>query len=139
MISMLLVGRLVRRVDARLLILVGLLLTSWSLWRMTGFMIGIGTGPVITTGIVQGLGLVFVPLSTLAFGTLEALPHGCGQPVQPGAQPRPAGRSSLPSECRGPFRRHYRPNDANGCNPPRLGEIPHNANVRSRVRPAKWL
>jgi DHA2 family multidrug resistance protein len=74
MVSMLLVGRLVRTVDARLLIMTGLLLTAWSLWSMTGFTIEMGMGPVVTTGIVQGLGLglVFVPLSTLAFGTLEA-------------------------------------------------------------------
>lgn len=73
MIAMVLVGRLVRRIDARLLILAGLLLTAWSLWRMTGFTIEMGQGPIITTGIVQGfgMGLVFVPLSTLAFATLE--------------------------------------------------------------------
>jgi DHA2 family multidrug resistance protein len=73
MISMILVGRLVRKVDPRLLIMTGLLLTAWSLWRMTGFAIEMGQGPIVVTGIVQGLGLglVFVPLSTLAFATLE--------------------------------------------------------------------
>ena len=75
MISMLLVGRLVRTIDPRLLIGAGLLLTAWSLWEMTGFTIEMGQGPLILTGIVQGLGLglVFVPLSTMAFATLQ--PH----------------------------------------------------------------
>ncbi|AWK85255.1 DHA2 family efflux MFS transporter permease subunit [Azospirillum thermophilum] len=75
MISMLVVGRLVRKVDARLLILMGILLTSWSLWSMTGFTIMMDRTPIIISGVVQGLGLglVFVPLSTIAFATLA--PH----------------------------------------------------------------
>jgi DHA2 family multidrug resistance protein len=73
MISMILVGRLVQRVDARLLILVGLSLTAYSLYLMTGFSPLMGRSLIISSGIVQGLGLglVFVPLSTLAFATLE--------------------------------------------------------------------
>jgi DHA2 family multidrug resistance protein len=62
-----------KRIDARLLIGCGLVLTAWSLWDMTGFSLQMGMRPLIVTGIVQGmgLGLVFVPLSTLAFATLE--------------------------------------------------------------------
>jgi DHA2 family multidrug resistance protein len=73
MISMLLVARMMKRIDARLLIGCGLVLTAWSLWDMTGFSLQMGMRPLIVTGIVQGmgLGLVFVPLSTLAFATLE--------------------------------------------------------------------
>ncbi len=73
MISMILVGRLVRTVDARILVVGGLLLTSLSLYEMTGFSPQMGAWPVIWTGIVQGLGLglVFVPLSTIAFATIE--------------------------------------------------------------------
>lgn len=72
MVSMLAVGRLVQRVDARLLILTGLGLTAWSLHLMTEYSLVMGMGPIITSGIIQGLGLglVFVPLSTLAFATL---------------------------------------------------------------------
>lgn len=75
MISMLIVGRLVRFVDARLLILAGLSLTSLSLWIMTGFSPMMGVGPIISSGVIQGLGLglVFVPLSTVAFATVA--PH----------------------------------------------------------------
>jgi len=74
MISMILVGRLMSRIDARLLILTGIMLTAASLYMMTGFTIEMGERTVITTGVVQGLGLglVFVPLSTVAFATLEA-------------------------------------------------------------------
>ena len=72
MISMLLVGRLVQKVDARLLILAGLTLTAWSLHLMTGFDMGMDRTPILVSGVIQGLGLglVFVPLSTLAFATL---------------------------------------------------------------------
>jgi DHA2 family multidrug resistance protein len=73
MVSMILVGRLVHRVDARILIATGLTLTAYSLWEMTGFSPEMGVGPIIETGVVQGLGLglIFVPLSTLAFATLK--------------------------------------------------------------------
>ncbi|MFI0846077.1 DHA2 family efflux MFS transporter permease subunit [Mesorhizobium sp. IMUNJ 23232] len=73
MISMLLVGRLVRLVDARILVVTGLLLTSWSLYDMTGFSPQMDDNLIIFSGVIQGLGLglVFVPLSTVAFATLE--------------------------------------------------------------------
>ncbi len=73
MISMLIVGRLVRKVDPRALVLMGLTLTAISLWEMTGFSPQMDAWPVIRSGVVQGLGLglVFVPLSTIAFSTLE--------------------------------------------------------------------
>jgi MFS transporter, DHA2 family, multidrug resistance protein len=62
------------RIDARALIFCGLMLTTWSLWLMTGFTIEMGERSIIVSGVIQGLGLglVFVPLSTLAFATLEA-------------------------------------------------------------------
>ena len=72
MVSMILVGRLVRLVDARLLVVAGLGLTIVSLQMMTGFTPQMDNGPIIHSGVVQGLGLglVFVPLSTVAFATL---------------------------------------------------------------------
>ena len=73
MISMLIVGRLVRVVDPRILVLAGLSLTALSLYEMTGFTPQMDSWPIIRSGVVQGLGLglVFVPLSTIAFATLE--------------------------------------------------------------------
>lgn len=74
MISMLLVGRLVRLVDPRYLVVTGLVLTAYSLYVMTGFSPQMDSYLIIESGIVQGLGLglVFVPLSTVAFATLDA-------------------------------------------------------------------
>ncbi len=73
MVSMIMVGRLVQKVDARILVSFGLILTAASLYFMTGFSPQMGSGPVIWTGVLQGLGLglVFVPLSTIAFATIE--------------------------------------------------------------------
>jgi MFS transporter, DHA2 family, multidrug resistance protein len=73
MVSMSIVGRLVGKVDARLLILAGLGLTAFSLWQMTQFSILMDSRPLVVSGVVQGLGLglVFVPLSTIAFATLD--------------------------------------------------------------------
>ncbi len=73
MLSMIVVGRLVGRVDPRLLILTGLGLTAFSLWQMTQFSIAMDSRPLVVSGVIQGIGLgfVFVPLSTIAFATLE--------------------------------------------------------------------
>lgn len=73
MISMILVGRLVQKVDARILVVIGLLLTAWSLHDMAGFSPQMDDTLIIWSGVIQGLGLglVFVPLSTIAFATLE--------------------------------------------------------------------
>ncbi|HKD47212.1 MAG TPA: DHA2 family efflux MFS transporter permease subunit [Rhizomicrobium sp.] len=74
LISMFIVGRLVTRFDARAIIAVGLALTAFSLWQMTRFSLLMDTSPVIVSGVIQGfgLGLVWVPLSTVAFTTLPA-------------------------------------------------------------------
>jgi MFS transporter, DHA2 family, multidrug resistance protein len=74
LVSMIVVGRLTNKVDARLLVLAGLLILSFSLWQMSGFSLEMDRRPVIVSGLIQGLslGLIFVPLNTVAFGTLEA-------------------------------------------------------------------
>jgi DHA2 family multidrug resistance protein len=72
LISMMVAGRATGRIDARLLIGAGLLLMALSLWQMSGFSLQMDSHLVIFSGLVQGLGLglVFVPLQSLAFGTL---------------------------------------------------------------------
>ena len=72
LISMLLAGRLVGKIDSRLLVGIGVTLMGVSLWMMTGFAIDQPSRPVIVSGVVQGLGLglIFVPLQSLAFETL---------------------------------------------------------------------
>ncbi len=74
LLSMMVVGRLSGKVDARLLILTGLSVMALSLWQMSHFSLQMDSRPVIISGLVQGvaLGFLFVPLNTLAFGTLEA-------------------------------------------------------------------
>jgi DHA2 family multidrug resistance protein len=72
MLAMFVVARLVGRIDIRLIILSGLLITAAALWQMTGFTMQMGMGPIITSGLLQGFGLgfVFTPLSTVTFSTL---------------------------------------------------------------------
>ncbi|RST31738.1 DHA2 family efflux MFS transporter permease subunit [Sphingomonas ginkgonis] len=72
LISMLLAGRLASRVDARILVGLGVVLMGASLYLMTGFALDQPSTPVIVSGVVQGLGLglIFVPLQSLAFSTL---------------------------------------------------------------------
>src|SRR6202011_883882 len=72
MVAMLIVGQLIRYIDGRLLIATGLGTTGLSLYLMTGFTPDVSQGTLIRTGLLQGFGLgfVFVPLGTLAFGTL---------------------------------------------------------------------
>ncbi|MFV0278003.1 MAG: DHA2 family efflux MFS transporter permease subunit [Parahaliea sp.] len=72
MISMLLVSHLLKYFDARAVILTGLALVSLSLHLMARFTMDVGQHELVVTGVVQGLGmgLVFVPTSTLAYATL---------------------------------------------------------------------
>jgi DHA2 family multidrug resistance protein len=73
MISMILVGQLIKRVDPRILIGTGLALAAYSTYLMSGFSLGMDESLVISSGFIQGIGtgLIFVPLSTLAFATLN--------------------------------------------------------------------
>ncbi len=72
MAAMLIVGQLILYIDARFLIATGLGTTGLSLYLMTGFTPDVSQGTLIRTGLVQGFGIgfVFVPLGTVAFGTL---------------------------------------------------------------------
>jgi DHA2 family multidrug resistance protein len=72
MVSMLIVGRMVGKVDARVLVIGGIALSAWSLWYMTGFDLQMDGAPIMISGFFQGVGLgfVFVPLNTLAFATI---------------------------------------------------------------------
>jgi DHA2 family multidrug resistance protein len=74
MISMMVAGRIINRVDSRLLMLVGLLMIAGSLWEMTGWTPDISAWSLTVTSIIQGFGLgfVFTPLQVIAFATLPA-------------------------------------------------------------------
>jgi DHA2 family multidrug resistance protein len=71
-LAMMLVGRIMRYIEARTLIMAGLSTMSVSLFAMTGWTDQTGVSTIVVTSIAQGfgLGLVFVPLSTVAFMTL---------------------------------------------------------------------
>jgi DHA2 family multidrug resistance protein len=73
-IAMFLVGRLIGRVDTRLILFTGLCISSVAMVQMTHFDLSMDAKPFIVSGIIQGLGvgLLFVPLSTLAFATIPA-------------------------------------------------------------------
>jgi DHA2 family multidrug resistance protein len=70
--AMLACGRLGDRVDPRVLIAAGLLLTAWSLHLMTGFDLNVSAATLTWTGVVQGLGIgfVFPPLTAVSFASL---------------------------------------------------------------------
>src|SRR5580700_1260828 len=74
MASMLLVGRLVGRVDTRLLLAIGLALTAWSFYAMTRWTPDVSQMTIIGVGIVQGMGLAFftVPLAVAVLSTLKS-------------------------------------------------------------------
>ncbi len=73
MISMTIVGRLIGRIDPRRLIAFGILVFSFGSYFATRYTLDISIAWVVWPPILQGfgLGMVFVPLSTVAFSTLE--------------------------------------------------------------------
>jgi DHA2 family multidrug resistance protein len=70
--AMVIVGRLMGKVDTRWIIATGFALTAVSLWQMTHFYLQMGTASVIWSGLAQGLGtgFVYVPLAAITFATL---------------------------------------------------------------------
>jgi DHA2 family multidrug resistance protein len=74
MAAMLAVGRLIGRVDTRVLLAIGLGMTAWSFYQMTGWTPNVPQMTVILVGIAQGVGLgfLFVPLSVATLSTLTA-------------------------------------------------------------------
>jgi MFS transporter, DHA2 family, multidrug resistance protein len=72
-VSMFLVGRLSGKFDNRLIIFVGVSLTGLSYWLMSGFSLEMDQTPIIVSGLFQGLGLglVFIPLMSIAFTTIQ--------------------------------------------------------------------
>ena len=71
-VAMFLVGRLIGKVDPRILIFIGLVLATVSLWQMVGWTTDVPARAIALNSIMQGFGLgfVFVPLNTMAFATL---------------------------------------------------------------------
>ena len=80
MLAMVVAGRLASRSDPRLLMLFGILLICYSMWRMFGWTPDVDEWSLATTTFLQGVGLgfVFIPLQVVAFATLPADLRGDG-------------------------------------------------------------
>jgi DHA2 family multidrug resistance protein len=83
MIAMMVVGRLIQRVDVRLIMAVGFTLTAIALYQMTRMTLDMDSTVVIASGFIQGLGIgfTFVPLSAAAFSTLAPHLRNEGTPI----------------------------------------------------------
>jgi MFS transporter, DHA2 family, multidrug resistance protein len=74
LVAMFIVGRIMGKVDTRLIIATGFALTGFSLWQMTHFYLQMGTASIVWSGLTQGLGtgFVYVPLAAITFATLSS-------------------------------------------------------------------
>lgn len=68
-----LVGRLVGKVDTRLLLGFGLILSAWAFYTMTGWTPDVSREQIVVAGLVQGagFGFLYVPLSAVTLSTLS--------------------------------------------------------------------
>jgi DHA2 family multidrug resistance protein len=72
MIATMIVGRFVGKVDTRLLLAIGLGLSAWSFYIMTGWTPDVSEREIVVAGLVQGagFGVLFVPMSAVTLSTL---------------------------------------------------------------------
>ena len=72
MLMMAVAGRLVSKVDGRTLIAAGFVIIAVSFWEMTYWNMDVSWGTMALNGFLQGMGmgLLFVPITTMAFATL---------------------------------------------------------------------
>jgi DHA2 family multidrug resistance protein len=72
-LSMLVIGRLVGRIDSRWLIMFGFSLLAYSTYMFSDINLQISMGSIVLPSIISGaaMGFVFVPLTTTAMGTLS--------------------------------------------------------------------
>ena len=73
MIAMLICGQLINRVDGRLLIAGGMALSGLAFYLLSGASLAMDSDLVIVTGFLQGAGsgMMFVPVTTMIFTTLD--------------------------------------------------------------------
>ncbi|MFN7264441.1 MAG: MFS transporter, partial [Phenylobacterium sp.] len=73
LISFLMVPFLIQKLGARQVLFIGTVLSIVSLWAMASFDLSMTDWPIIVSGFIQGAGtgLLFAPLSTLAYVTLS--------------------------------------------------------------------
>jgi DHA2 family multidrug resistance protein len=77
------VGRLVGKVDSRLLVGTGLMFMAFSTWQMSKFSLEMTSTPIMVSAFIQGLGTgtIFVPLTALAFATMNPIFRAEGSSV----------------------------------------------------------
>ena len=88
-VGMFVVGQLIGRVDIRIVLLTGLTLNCIGLWQMMQFDLSMTVMPLLISGFIQslGVGMIFVPLTTLAFADHAGGASARGLvDLQPGAQ-----------------------------------------------------
>jgi DHA2 family multidrug resistance protein len=73
LLAMLVVSRLIKVVEARWIVAIGLAMTAFSAWQMTRFNLQMDMTTVVLSGLAQGVGtgMVYVPLANAAFATLR--------------------------------------------------------------------
>jgi MFS transporter, DHA2 family, multidrug resistance protein len=83
MLAMIAVGKLVQRVDLRVIMATGFALTALALWQMTHITLDMDSHLIITSGFIQGVGIgfTFVPLSAATFATLAPRLRNEGTPI----------------------------------------------------------
>lgn len=71
-LMMLLIGRIVMRIDVRIPMTIGCVLLTWSMWVMSGWTPDITPVSLAGTLFIQGIGmgLVFIPSNVMAYATL---------------------------------------------------------------------
>jgi DHA2 family multidrug resistance protein len=72
LMTMMAAPRLMRLIEPRYLILGGLVITAGTLYEMTAWSLDVQQTTIIVTSVIQGvgLGLLFVPVTSVAFSTL---------------------------------------------------------------------
>jgi DHA2 family multidrug resistance protein len=71
--AMLIAGRLIGKVDLRFMLFAGFGISAVSLWQMSHYSLDLSASDIVWPGVIQGIGtgLLFVPLSTATFTSLD--------------------------------------------------------------------
>ena len=78
LLSLIVAGRLINRVDQRLLLAVGCLLSAWAAWNMSILTTGADYWGLAWPRFIQGLGVgfIFVPLNAVGLATIPRISMG---------------------------------------------------------------
>jgi DHA2 family multidrug resistance protein len=73
LIAFLIVPYMVKWFGPRRVLILGVALSVFALWQMAHFDLSMTAAPIMTSGVIQGLGvgMLFAPLNTLAYATLD--------------------------------------------------------------------